>query len=122
MRGFKVLSILRHNGKRYCLGDFLAESILSEKESDRLLKLGVITAAVKEVDVVIPNVEGSTEDHITEEESIEKILDLNFEPDELKDGAKQQGLDWKGNISKANIIALIVENDKTAFFLDQLVD
>ncbi|MNW69802.1 hypothetical protein D3C74_489030 [compost metagenome] len=56
------------------------------------------------------------------EETVAETLDLNFELDELKDGAKQQGLEWKGNISKSNIIALIVENDKTAYFLDQLED
>lgn len=122
MKGFKVLSSLRHNGERYYLGDFLAASAIAEKESARLLKLGVVTAVVKEDETVIPTVKEPTETNVLEDEPIEKTLDLNFELDELKDGAKQQGLEWKGNISKSNIIALILENDKTAYFLDQLED
>lgn len=122
MKGYKVLSPLRHNGERYYLGDFLAESAITEKESVRLLKLGVVTAVVKEDEKVIPTVKEPTETNVLEDEPIEKTLDINFELDELKDGAKQQGLEWKGNISKPNIIALIVENDKTAYFLDQLED
>lgn len=122
MKGYKVLSPLRHNGERYYLGDFLAESSITEKESARLLKLGVVTSVVKEEARVIPTVKELTETNVLEDEPIEKTLDLNFELDELKEGAKQQGLEWKGNISKPKIIALIVENDKTAYFLDQLED
>ncbi|MEY9975739.1 hypothetical protein [Lysinibacillus sp. RC79] len=122
MKGYKVLSSLRHNGKRYHIDDFLEESAITENESARLLKLGVVTAVVKEDATVIPTVKEPTETNVHEDEPIEKTLDLNFELDELKDGAKKQGLDWKGNISKSNVIALIVENDKTAYFLDQLED
>lgn len=122
MKGYKVLSPLRHNGERYYLGDFLAESSITEKESARLLKLGVVTSVVKEEARVIPTVKELTETNVLEDEPIEKTLDLNFELDELKEGAKQQGLEWKGNISKPKIIALIVENGKTAYFLDQLED
>ncbi|MEA0556462.1 hypothetical protein U1P98_23190 [Lysinibacillus irui] len=122
MKGYKVLSPLRHNGERYYLGDFLSESAITEKESARLLKLGIVTSVIKEDAIVTPTVKDLDETNVLEEEPIEKTLDLNFELDELKDGAKQQGLEWKGNISKSNIIALIVENDKTAYFLDQLED
>ncbi len=122
MKGYKVLSSLRHNGSRYGSGDFLEESSISEKESARLLHLGVITAAVKEAETVIPTIKESIGTNLSEDETIEKTLDLNFDLDELKEGAKKQGLEWKGNISKSNIIALIVENNKTEYFLDQLED
>jgi len=122
MKGYKVLSPLRHNGERYNSDDFLEESAITNKESERLLKLGVVTKVVKEDAAVIPTVTESTKTNVLEDEPIEKTLDLNFELDELKDGAKKQGLEWKGNISKPNIIALIVEKDKTAYFLDQLED
>jgi len=122
MKGYKVLSSLRHNGKYYSSDDFLEKSAITEKESARLLKLGVVTAVVKEDAVVIPTITETAETNVLDDEPIEKTLDLNFELDELKDGAKKQGLEWKGNISKPNIIALIVEKDKTAYFLDQLED
>lgn len=124
MKGYKVLSPLRHNGKYYSSDDFLEESLITVNDSARLLKLGVILSAIKENNIVTPIVEESTSPStsIIEDEPIEKTLDLNFDLDELKDGAKKQGLEWKGNISKPNIISLIVENDKTAYFLDQLED
>ncbi|EON70405.1 hypothetical protein [Lysinibacillus sphaericus] len=122
MKGYQVLSSLRHNSRRYDLGDFLEESAITEKESARLLQLGVVTSVVKEDAAVIPAIKESIETNGLEEEPIEKTLDLNFDLDELKEGAKNQGLEWKGNISKPNIISLIVKNDKTTYFLDQLED
>lgn len=122
MRGYLVLSLLRHNGQHYAPNDFLEASVITEKESQRLIQLGVIKAVVKEDAVVVPTVNESTETNVLEKESVEETLDLNFNLDELKEGAREQGLIWKGNISKSNIITLLVEHDKTDYFLDQLED
>lgn len=128
LNGYLVKSTIRHDGVRYKKGDFIDADKLDEQSAKRLLFLNAITKAVQEneemVEVVPPEELGSegSQGGQKEDETIGEILDLNFEPDELKTGAKEQGLEWKGNISKANLIKLIVDSDKQNYFLDQLED
>lgn len=127
MKGFLVKSTIRHDGKRYKKGDFIDAEILDEQSAKRLLFLNVVSKAVKEDDSeIIPDQTGNDEkpdgENSSGEESINDILDINFELDELKEGAKEVGLTFAANLGKPKLIALIVENEKQDYFLDQLDD
>lgn len=124
MKGYTVLKRIRHNGERYEKGEFVGTNIIDEQSANRLVFLNAIQRSFmdeEEKEVV----KDHTEDLNApggENEPIEDILDLNFNTDELKDGATDQGLTFKSNILKKALIALIIENNKTDYFLDQLVD
>lgn len=123
MLGYIAKTNIRHNGISYKKNDFISNEVLDEQSEKRLLFLNVIQKSYKEVGVVSNNKISSTQKNSEEnEESVEETLDLNFEPEELKAGAKELGLEFAGNISKKKLIALIIENDKSAYFLDQLED
>ncbi|MGE7113243.1 hypothetical protein [Lysinibacillus sp. NPDC047702] len=122
MKGYVVKSTIRHNGLRYKKSDFIPESTLDEQSAKRLLFLNAVEKSYQdEEERVVTNNETVSLSKVVEE-TVEETLDLNFEPEELKAGAKKLGLEFAGNISKKKLIALIVENDKTAYFLDQLED
>ncbi|WP_342442893.1 hypothetical protein MHB65_07045 [Lysinibacillus sp. FSL K6-0075] len=123
MLGYIAKTNIKHDGISYKKDDFISNEVLDEQSEKRLLFLNVIQKSYKEVGVVSNNENSSTQKVSEEnEESVEEILDLNFEPEELKAGAKELGLEFAGNISKKKIIALIIENDKSTYFLDQLED
>lgn len=123
MLGYIAKTNIKHDGISYKKNDFISNEVLDEQSEERLLILNVIQKSYKEVGIVSNNNNYPTQKIDDEkEESIEETLDLNFEPEELKAGAKELGLEFVGNISKKKIIALIIENDKTAYFLDQLED
>lgn len=123
MLGYIAKTNIQHNGISYKKNDFISNEVLDEQSEKRLLFLNVIQKSYKEVGVVSNNKISSTQKNSEEnEESVEETLDLNFEPEELKAGAKELGLEFAGNISKKKIIALIIENDKSSYFLDQLED
>lgn len=121
MLGYIAKTNIQHNGISYKKNDFISNEVLDEQSEKRLLFLNVIQKSYKEVGTVSNNKNFSAQKE-EKEESVEETLDLNFEPEELKAGAKKLGLEFAGNISKKKIIALIIENDKTAYFLDQLED
>lgn len=120
MLGYKAKININHNGQSYQKGGFISNEVLDEQSKNRLLSLNAIEKSYKEVGTVKNN--KNTLVSKIEEETVEETLDLNFEPEELKAGAKELGLEFAGNISKKKLIALIIEKDKTAYFLDQLED
>lgn len=125
MKGYIVLKPLRHNKEKYDVKAFIDEGLFSEKEAKRLLDLKVVEPAVKEGKSIVKDVSEITGDLNVlggDDEPIEETLDLNFNTDELKDGAKDQGLSFANNISKKKLIQLIIENSKADYFLDQLED
>ncbi|MER2169029.1 MAG: hypothetical protein ABS938_00180 [Psychrobacillus psychrodurans] len=119
---------IRHNGKRYLEKDFIPESELTEEQAGRLLTMNVITKATKEEEETVSVLDsesgsGSGSNLKTQdEEPVEVTLDINFEYQELVDGANEKGLDFKGNISKKALIELIIKTENAQFFLDQLED
>lgn len=124
MKGYTVLKRIRHNGERYEKGEFVGTNIIDEQSAKRLLFLNAIQRSFKDEEEK-EVINDHTEDLNApggENEPIEDILDLNFNTDELKDGATDQGLTFKSNILKKALIALIIENNKTDYFLDQLED
>lgn len=127
MNGYLVKSVIRHNGERYKKGDFIPNNVLDEQSSKRLLFLNVVSKAVQESEETIeavPPVDPGGEDSggKNDGETIEEILDMNFELDELKDGAKAIGLAFAPNLGKPKLISLIIENEHQDYFLDQLED
>ncbi|MEK3996684.1 hypothetical protein MKY29_18380 [Psychrobacillus sp. FSL K6-2365] len=117
---------IRHNGKRYLEKEFIPESELTEQQAGRLLTMNAITKATKEEEEtvsVLDSGSSSNSGHQTQdEEPVEVTLDINFEYQELVDGANEKGLDFKGNISKKALIELIIKTENAQFFLDQLED
>lgn len=126
IQGYKVLrKPVRHNGVRYIADDFISESEITKKEAERLIALNAIKKDYKEADES-SSLKLDTPSGISEldnaEETVEEILEMNFSYDELKDGAKEQNLTFAGNIGTKKLIALIVEQEKTEYFLSQLED
>ncbi|MEK4247106.1 hypothetical protein MKZ20_17555 [Psychrobacillus sp. FSL K6-2684] len=117
---------IRHNGKRYLEKEFISESELTEQQATRLLTMNAITKATKEEEEtvsVLDSGSSSNSGHQTQdEEPVEVTLDINFEYQELVDGANEKELDFKGNISKKALIELIIKTENAQFFLDQLED
>lgn len=124
MKGYTVLKRIRHDGERYEKGEFVSDNVIDEKSAQRLMFLNAIQKSFKdeEKQEVVTDYTEDLKAPGGENEPIEVTLDLNFNTDELKDGANEQGLTFKSNISKKALIALIVENNKTEYFLDQLED
>ena len=123
MKGYLANSEVRHDGVQYKKGDFINAEVLDEQSTKRLLFLNAISKAFKEddiipdqsdADIIPPNADDS--------ETVEETLDINFDLDELKAGAKECGLTFAAKLGKAKLIALIVENGKQDYFLDQLED
>lgn len=127
MTTYNVESWLRHKNVYYKKGDTIASELLTKKQQAQLIQQGVISRVADHTDLnnssdneYENNGEGDEQKDI--DEPIEKTLELNFEYDELKAGAKEQGLEFKGNISRADLIDLIVKSNKQDYFLDQLED
>ncbi|MBP1924598.1 hypothetical protein J2Z76_000451 [Sedimentibacter acidaminivorans] len=124
---------IRHNRKEYVANDRIE---LNEKDAERLVNLGV--AFFPEI-IHTPsdnedgenknlNTDGgnvnSTDDgnnpdtiELTPEQAAAEIEKL-FNYNELKDAAKKVGLEFAGNISKANLISLIIEQNKAEAIFD----
>lgn len=118
MATYNVESWLRHKSVYYKKGETIAADLLTPKQQAQLVKRGVISRSADYTDLGV----STAADESLKNESVEEILDLNFTLDELKDGAKEADLEFKSNISKANLIGLIIKSGKQNHFLDQLED
>lgn len=124
----QVNRIVRHNGKFFMPGDIIyAENeslenekkyVISDSEAQRLIKKGL----ADKIDVEAVEVAEDISAELNHEETTQDILELNFDTKELKQGATEQGLEYRANISKKDLINLIVEAEKEAYFLEQLED
>lgn len=89
---------IRHNGVVYETDDEILD--IDKKEAERLVNLGVAFF----IDGATPyNVKGV---------DFGVQLDENFNATELKEAAQEVGLEFPGNISKANLIELIITSEK----------
>lgn len=115
---------LRHNGMRYLDGAIIETEQLEAAHAQRLIAMGtLIEIAVDDTEKVVVAV--NTDGHelaTTDEEPVNVTLDVNFSHQELVDGAKDEGLTFRNNISKKALIDLIIEQGKENYFLDQLED
>jgi hypothetical protein len=129
---------IRHNGKHYGVNARIED--ISEKDAERLVNLGV---AFYPETVQVPSGnddfdsnndgelnqndsgdfnpndgEDSNDDiDLTPEQAAEELTKL-FDYNGLKEAAKTVGLEFAGNISKANLIALILEQNKAEAVFD----
>ncbi|WP_404427299.1 hypothetical protein LG296_01645 [Ureibacillus chungkukjangi] len=123
MNGYNVLQPLRHDDEKYDVGAFINSEKIKETQALRLLKLKVIEPAVKIGESEAPvKVVGDLKTLGGEDEPVEETLDLNFDTNELKEGATELELEFKHNISKKALIKIIVEAGHANHFLDQLED
>lgn len=120
MDGYKVLKgQVRCDGVRYETDQIINAKLLAPSDCEKLISQNIISPVVYDSAEVIDVVENTP---TNEGEPTEKTLDLNFSLDELREGAKALELTFKGNISKAALIQIIVNADKQGYFLDQLED
>ncbi|WP_163538299.1 hypothetical protein [Gracilibacillus sp. YIM 98692] len=107
---------VRHNGIVFEPGKTIEE--ISEKDAKRLIDLGV-AFFVSEKEEITEN----QEENLGEEYSVNAEEELHLiEYVDLKTVAKEVGLDFAGNISKKNLIDLIIEEEKVKEILDLTED
>jgi len=92
---------IRHNGVDYEEDDEIVNIDITEAE--RLVKLGV--AFFMRQGIPLQNIEDIKLDK-------RELLDNAFNATELKEAAQEVGLEFPGNISKVNLIELIVSSEK----------
>lgn len=130
----KVVKPIRHNGKRYQAG---ANVEIDEKSGERLITLGVATS---EVNIHLPEkadkeqentIDKSlttetfdddlgTPDDMLSDDEVYQLIWNEFKLDALKEQAAEIGLEFAGNISKGDLINLIIEKGKEDYFLEQI--
>lgn len=131
----KVLKPIRHNGKRYQAG---ANVEIDEKSGKRLITLGVATSevnvhvaekAAKEQENTfdksltsesLDDDDLGTPDDMLSDDEVYQLIWNEFKLDALKEQSAEIGLEFAGNISKGDLINLIIENEKEDYFLDQI--
>jgi hypothetical protein len=123
---------IRHNGVEYAVNTRI--EIIDDKDAERLVKLGVafFPETIKvpadngdlnpsddgEFNQDDPNDgDDSDIDVLTPEQAAEE-LDKLFNYNGLKEAAKTVGLEFAGNISKVNLITLILEQKKAEAVFD----
>lgn len=145
----QALKPIKHNGKRFKTGETL--EVKDKKQAQRLINLGAATnmVAVSFVDDAANDLNinenldsnkssddsedttgtenseedelGSGDDLLTDEEVFQQIWD-GFKLEVLKEEAAELKLEFSGNISKTDLINLIIEKEKEEHFLDQIED
>lgn len=142
----QALKPIKHNGKRYKVGETVEN--VNNEQAQRLINLGAATnmVAVSFVDEsnndlnnngnldsnnrsndskditgaeskTLDDELGSGDDLLTDEEVFQQIWD-GFKLEVLKDEAAELNLEFTGNISKTDLINLIIEKEKEDHFLD----
>lgn len=127
---------IRHNGFEYAENARIED--INDKDAERLVKLGVafytetiqMPAGNDDLDSndagefnqdageLNPNDGDNCDiDELTPEQAAEELTKL-FDYNGLKEAAKTVGLEFAGNISKANLIALILEQNKAEAVFD----
>ena len=115
----EVKDRVRHNGKTYMAGEIIEE--IKKADADRLVDIGV-ASFLREHTVSQPVTGGDTSNKPSfspEEEEDSKALDEEFSLVELKEEAVKVGIEFKGTITKKELITLIIEQGKVAEFFDE---
>lgn len=111
----QAIERIRHNGETYEPGEKINK--ITEKEAQRLVDLGVAFFIGENYEVEAADkpeeVEPVEDQGINIEEELESI-----DYSDLKELAKEVGLEFAGNISKKNLIALIIEENKAEDILN----
>lgn len=102
----KLTETIRHNGIRYPIGTVTDE--IKDEDAKRLVKLGV-AFYVKEIPVEEPEEPESPE---AKNRDLRKEIDERFNAGELKEVALDLGIEFQSNISKTNLLDLIMKLEK----------
>ena len=92
---------IKHNGATYEPNDEIWN--IEERDAQRLVDLGVAFFMQES------NVNEDSENSIPD---FRGLLDSSFKATELKDAAKEIGIEFPGDVTKANLIELIIDMDK----------
>ncbi|MCM3567856.1 hypothetical protein [Neobacillus mesonae] len=108
----QLLESVRHSGKVYSTGEVITK--IKDKEAQRLVNLGVAF-------FVGDSFKKQDENDLKPDVDDYQALDDAYTLEELKEVAQTiEGLEFKGNISKKDLITLIIESGKLgAFFEDE---
>lgn len=108
----QVNSKVTHNGKSYQSGDVIED--IDKEAATRLVNLGValfVSTIFKETEDTLENTE------VPETSDYDEI-DQEYNYEELKTLAKEVGIEFPGNISKAKLIDKIIEENKVELFFE----
>lgn len=92
---------IKHNGVKYIDGDEIVD--ITEVDAKRLVDLGV---------AFFMHQRSPVQDITKIKLDNRELMDNTFNAAELKDAAKEVGLEFPSNISKANLIELILSSNK----------
>lgn len=117
MPSVKLNENVRHNQNDYGINEVIHD--LSEKEAQRLVKLGAGYIVGESGNPLLnenneKNIPPIDPPELTQEETdLREDLKAQFEYSELKKAAKEElGLEFQGNISHEKLISLIIESGK----------
>jgi hypothetical protein len=138
----RALKSIKHNGKRYKIGDDLT---VDEEFAERLINLGAATVFVAVSDIsdqekdslgatsnqkgndnlnksdgIFTDDELGAPDDIMSDEEVYQLIWDEFKLDNLKEQAAEIGLEFAGNITKGDLINLIINKEKENYFLEQI--
>lgn len=105
-----IKSPIRHDGVSYKKGQTI--DITDEKAVQRLYNLGVVS-------FVTENPFEKADDYQIGKVDDYQSLDEAYKADELKQQAIELGIEFDKNISKKDLINLIIEQGKVAEFFDE---
>jgi hypothetical protein len=91
---------------------------LSKEEQTRLVNIG----AAEWIEHLSGDDVKPPQDMEADDINYYQILEDEFDPAELKEAAKEAGIEFAGNISKKNLINLIIEEDKVKDIIDLEVE
>ncbi|MFS0810784.1 DUF7210 family protein [Peribacillus phoenicis] len=111
---------VRHNGETFLAGDIIEK--IKKVEAERLVDLGV-ASFVREISSVTKDDEpdsGQIVHSVNNPEEDYQALDEAYTLEDLKEtAAGVEGLNFKGTISKKDLITLIIESGKIDDFFEE---
>lgn len=111
---------VRHNGEIFLSGEIIEK--IEKVEAKRLVSLGV-ASFVREIPSLSPNENKDSDEDIPLSRDTDddyKALDEDYTHEELKEMALTvDGLEFKSNILKKDLIHLIIESGKVEAFFEE---
>lgn len=112
----KLKGKVTHDGKSYEPGQTIEK--INNKQAQRLIDLGVAFFIGEKQNSSTPeNKNQDDTNHPDNDVNLKEELDA-IDYNDLKEVSKEIGLEFKGNISKKDLITLIIENEKAQEILE----
>lgn len=110
----RVLNTINHSGTVYKAGDIIKG--LSEKESERLLRLRAVEKVVTEKEIEQKVNKFEVDPDVFKE--LRDALDENYNADELKAAAREVGVQFESNATKEKVMEAIITQGKADELLE----